>query len=77
MPDLHVIDAEPVDESVVTYLEHVLEQAKEGRYSAVAIAYVYRDGSTGSGFSRQHSLATMVGGVEAMKAKLLKEMEPE
>ena len=74
MPDLHVIDPTPVDAAVVDYLEHLLARAREGRYSAIAVAFVYRDGSTGSGYSRQHSLATMVGGVEALKTKLIREM---
>jgi len=72
--DLVAIDAEPVGASVVAYLESLLERARAGEFSAIAAAYVYRDGSTSSGYSDQHNLATMVGSVEALKVKLVRDM---
>lgn len=75
MADIRLIDAAPVEQAVVSYLETVLARAKNGEYSAVAVAVVYRDGSTGSGYSNQYNLATMVGSPEQLKAKLLKDME--
>jgi hypothetical protein len=74
MAELHVINAAPVDATVVTYLEHLLARARQGEFSAVAVAYVNRDGSTGSGHSDQHSLATMVGAVACLQTKLLADM---
>lgn len=74
MTELRVINAEPVDQAVVEYAEHILARAKTGEFSAIAFAYVYRDGTTGSGFSPQHNLATSVGAVACLKAKLLREM---
>lgn len=77
MPTLHVIDSIPTSESAVAYLAHTLERAKAGELSAVAIAWVNPDGSTGSGWSDQPNLGTMVGSVEALKAKLVREMIDE
>ncbi len=74
LADLIAIDPEPVGADVVAYLEHQLARAREGTLSAIAVAYVYRDGTTGSGFSRQHNLAAMTGAVTALQAKLVADM---
>lgn len=74
VPDLRVIDSVPADKSVTDYLEHVAAKIAEGNVSAIAVAFVYRDGSTGSGYSEQPNSATMVGAVEALKAKLVGNM---
>lgn len=74
MADLHVIEPEPVGEAVLAYLGHVLEKAQQGHVSAVAVAFVYRDGTTGSGYSALPNTATMVGAVDALKAKLIRDM---
>lgn len=74
MADLRVIDSAPVNAGVVDFLEGVLAKAKDDELSAVAVALVYRDGSTGSGWSTPHSLSSIVGAVEAMKAKLVRDM---
>jgi hypothetical protein len=73
MANLIAIDPEPISASIVDYLENLIERARAGQFSAVAAAYVYRDGSTGSGYSDQHNLATMVGSVEALKVKLVRD----
>lgn len=77
MAELEVIDAEPPAQGVVEYLEKQLERAKSGDFSAIAMAVVYRDGSTGSGYSQLHNTATMVGSVRALEAKLVREMLDE
>jgi hypothetical protein len=74
MAELIAIDPEPASASVVDYLEHLIERARLGQFSSIAAAYVYRDGTTGSGYSDQHNLATMVGSIEALKVKLLRDM---
>lgn len=74
MAELTVIEPEPPGNGVVEYLEHCLKKAKSGEISAVAVAYVYRDGSTGSGYSEQHNLATTVGAVRALETKLVRDM---
>lgn len=65
---LKVIECEPIGESVVERLEEVLEKAYAGEISSVAIAVVYRDGSTGSAWSRMPSVSTMIGAVARMQA---------
>lgn len=61
MAELTAIDPEPIGESVVAKLEHVLAKAKAGELSSVAIAYVYRDGSIGRNWSDLPSYPTMLG----------------
>lgn len=74
MADLRVIDPEPVGHDAQKYLEHVAEKIAGGEVSAIAVAFVYRDGSTGSGYSTLSNTATMVGSVEALKQKLIRSM---
>lgn len=74
MPDLHAINVEPVSESVLAYLADLTERAKAGEFSTIAVAYVYRDGSTGSGHSDAHNLAAIVGAVAALQTKLIRDM---
>jgi hypothetical protein len=74
VPDLRAIDVEPVSASVLAYLEDLTERARAGEFSTIAVAYVYRDGSTGSGHSDAHNLAAIVGAVEALKTKLIRDM---
>lgn len=74
MPSLIAIDAEPANASVITYLESLLERARAGEFSAIAAAYVYRDGSTGSGTSDIPSLAALTGSVAALQGKLVADM---
>lgn len=70
MADLVPLDAEPPGEGVVALLEQWLDMARAGRLSSVAIAGVYRDGDTGDGWSRLHSLPTQIGAVAILQAKL-------
>lgn len=57
---------------VVERLEDVLAMAKEGKLSSVAIAYVYRDGSSGAVYSRIPSLPALIGSVSILTARLQK-----
>ena len=72
-PDLRVIDAEPAGSSIVERLEEALEAAKEGRLSSVAIACVYRDGSTSNTWSALPSVPLMIGAVTRLQHELLEE----
>ena len=74
MTGLVAIDAEPANASVVAYLEEVLQRAREGQFSSIAVAWVYRDGSTGSGTSDVPSLPALTGSVAALQGKLVAEM---
>lgn len=66
MADLHVIEPQRPDQSVVEYLEHLLKRAKNGEFSMIAAAYAYRDGTTGHGHSNFHSNAAMAGAVSCL-----------
>lgn len=74
MADLTVIDAEPVGEDVVAYLEDLLCRARAGEFSSIAVAFVYRDGSTGSGNSSAPSLAALLGAVAGLQHKLAEDL---
>lgn len=74
MAELRVIDAIPPGKDLSDYLEHVTEKVANGEVSAMAVALVYRDGSTGSGYSHLSNTATMVGSLEALKSKLIRDM---
>lgn len=71
MLDLTVIESEPAGAGIVEYLETLLEQAQAGALSSIAVAKVYRDGTTGSGWSELPSLATMIGAVTILQSKLV------
>ena len=72
MADLHVIEAEPPGEDVLAKLRETLAEAEAGNLSSVAIAVVYRDGSTGSAWSSPPSAGLQLGSVTALQARLAK-----
>lgn len=67
---MDVIDCEPPTGDTVMILEDVLRMAQEGRISAVAIAVVYRDGSTGDAWSKPLSTAALIGAVTVLQTRL-------
>lgn len=69
--DLRAIDCEPPSDLIQDTIDQLIELHREGRLSAVAVAMVYRDGSTGSGHSRLHSIATMIGSLARLQHRLL------
>ncbi len=70
--NLRTIDAEPLGEDVIARIEEVLELARKGEFSSVAIASVYRDGSTGKSWSAAPSLSLLIGSVARMQAALIR-----
>jgi hypothetical protein len=70
VPDLHVLEPEPVGDDVVVKLLEALKEAQAGKLSAVGIAVVYRDGSTGSSWSTVPSLGTLLGSATLLQARL-------
>lgn len=72
MADLKVLDAEPLGEDVVAKLEEVLKRAHAGELSSVAIATVYRDGSTGRSWSTAPSMSLLIGSVVRLEAALIR-----
>jgi hypothetical protein len=77
MAELRVVEPEPANASVVERIEAVLEMARKGEFSSVAIATVYRDGHSGSSWSEVPSLSLLIGAVARMQAKLLKQADGE
>jgi hypothetical protein len=71
MPDIRVIDAEPVGPDVVAKLEQVLELAREGKLSSVAIATVERDGCVNRSWSSAPSISLLIGSVARLQAALI------
>lgn len=69
--DLVTLDSEPPNtDDVVAKLEEALAEAREGKISAVALATVYRDGSSGRSWSKRHSQTTMIGAVDLLRHAL-------
>lgn len=68
---LHVIDSAPPCEDTVRVLEEMLERAKVGDLSSVAVATVHRDGSVGSIWSEVHNLGCMAGAIARMQYRIL------
>jgi hypothetical protein len=69
--ELHEIKPEPPAESAIERLEEALELAREGKLSAVALALVYRDGNTGSSYSKLGNVSAMVGALERLQFSLM------
>ncbi len=72
MPDLHVIDAEPLGADVIATLEAALEKARTGEISSVAVAVVERDGSVNRTWSTPPSLSLLIGAVARLQAALIR-----
>lgn len=70
---LHVIPCEPLGESVIERLEHVLSEAREGKVSSVAIAWVDRSGCANETWSYAASTGTLIGAIHALAYRLVKE----
>jgi len=70
--DIRVIDCEPLGKDVIDTLEYVLEKARTGKISSVAVAVVYRDGSTSNTWSAAPSASTLVGAVTRLQGRLLR-----
>lgn len=63
MPDLRVIEAEGVSPDLIPTIQELLDKANAGEISSVAVAYVFRDGSVGRGWSTPPTFATLLGAV--------------
>ena len=65
-PSLHLLYSEPLGTDVVERLEEVLEKARAGEISSVAIAVVDRTGTTRHNYSGMPSLALMLGSISRL-----------
>jgi hypothetical protein len=75
MPDLRVFEAEPLGTDIIETLEAVLERARAGEFSSIAIAYVYRDGCIGSRSSSAPSRPLLLGSVARLSYLLAQDMD--
>lgn len=75
MADLTIIESEPQGRSVQSTLKDVLNDAKAGKISAVAVAIVHRDGSVSQAWSELHSVPAMLGAVARLTHFLNHEMD--
>lgn len=71
--NLHSIPLEPLGVDVVGKLEEVLDAAKRGEISSVAIACVYRDGMTGSTWSTVPTFSMLIGALRCLEHRLLRQ----
>lgn len=74
MAPLREITCEPPNETIVPLLESLIERAKSGELSAVAVALVDREGCTGQEWSKLHSFGTMIGSVATLQHRLIERM---
>ncbi len=75
MADLHIIEAEPIAADLVERLEQALALAREDKLSSVAIALVYRDGSTGDAWSQPPSMGALIGATALLQAHLIQALD--
>jgi hypothetical protein len=71
MTKLKVIDAEPAPSpDIIERLKEVCDEVAEDKVSSVALAVVYRDGTTGRAWSTTPSLSLLIGSVTRLQAAL-------
>lgn len=61
--ELREITAEPLGEGMIEMLEEIMAEVREGRISSLAVAQVYRDGTTCARWSHLPSYGMMLGAV--------------
>ncbi len=69
--EVRVLDAEPPCVDTVAKLEEVLKEARAGRLSSVAIAVVYRNGSSGAFWSKAPSLSCLIGAIVRLQYEIV------
>lgn len=75
MNKLRVIEAEPLGENVIERLKEALEKAEAGEVSSIAIALVYRDGSSGRSWSNAPGLSALIGATARLEAALIRDAD--
>lgn len=65
------ITCEPPGAGIEELLDQLREAHASGELSAIAVAVVYRDGSTGSLTSPTPSYATMIGALDLARHRML------
>lgn len=77
MAELHTIEPEDPDKSVVAALESALKAARNGEVASVAISIVYRSGVLGSKWSMGGQFARLLGAVQRTAHKLNLDMDAQ
>lgn len=68
---LTTIDAEPLGANVISTLEETLAMARQGKLSSVGVVVVYRDGSTGTGWSSAPSMGLLIAATVRLQHRLI------
>ena len=72
---LHKLDiSAPAGADVIATLEAVLEKARAGELSCVAVAMVYRDGCTGQRFSDAPLTGALIGSLAIGQQRLIAQL---
>jgi hypothetical protein len=73
MADVRVIDAEPAPHpDIAERLTELCDEVAADKISSVAIAVVYRDGTTNRSWSTAPSLSLLIGAVARLQAALIR-----
>lgn len=75
MTELATIEPEGVSPDLIPTIEAVLAKARAGEVSSVAIAFVYRDGSTQTTWSSPPSFFTLLGAVHHLAFRMSNKKE--
>jgi hypothetical protein len=70
-PKISVIPSVDTSASVVERLEEALVEAKADKIGSIAIAVIYRDGSTGACWSKLPSYSAQIGAVTVLQQRLV------
>lgn len=77
MAELRKLDAEPLGRGIDGLIDQLREYHEAGQLSGVAVAVVFRDGTTYRGFSDLPNSSTMLGAVERLRYALVRRLEDD
>lgn len=68
--ELRTLTAEPLGTGIIEILEDMLVEARKGNLSSIAVAKVFRDGTTGSEWSHLPSYGLMLGALARLSYRM-------
>ncbi len=71
----YIPDVKEASPDILDLLAKAQQRAEAGKTVALGLVEVYSDGTIGTGYVNEGHLFTMIGAVEVMKARLLREVE--
>lgn len=74
-PVLKQVDLAPATNDIQEILDSISDANREGTLSAITVAVVYRDGTTGKARSTLPNYSLMLGAVERLKYALVRDAE--